>query len=150
MNLTAVVPVKVVPVMTTSAPRIPVVVESVRIFGVTLNVSVPPVPAGLVTWTGPVCAPAGTAALRELAVTLLGAALTPLNVTSVDPPRLEPLTVTRVPTGPELGASELTVGTRTTVNGRVFDAPAAVVIWIFPVVAVGGTWAVIWPSLSTM
>src|SRR5215510_10223219 len=69
LNLTRVAPVKVVPVIVTVEPRIPVGVERLVILGVTLKVRAPPVPAGLVIWTGPVEAPGGTMALSWLLLT---------------------------------------------------------------------------------
>src|SRR5690348_16947059 len=62
------------------------------------------VPAGVVTVTGPVAAPAGTNAWMATLDCTVKVALTPLNVTEVAPVRLEPLIDTLVPTAPLEGA----------------------------------------------
>ena len=62
------------------------------------------VPSGVVTDSGPVEAPAGTVAViftAELTVNV--DAGTPLNVTPVAPVNADPLIVTTLPTGPECG-----------------------------------------------
>ena len=70
MNVTAVVPVKFVPVMVTSVPTGPFSGAKRVIVGggtVTLNrVALVPVPWGVVTRTGPVVAPGGTVAAIEV------------------------------------------------------------------------------------
>ncbi len=59
-----------------------------------------------VTTTGPVVAPAGTAHVMLVLLQLVGDPLTPLNLTVLVPcvaPKLEPVIVTLVPTGPAPG-----------------------------------------------
>ncbi len=59
-----------------------------------------------VTTTLPFVAPLGTGTAIEVVLQLVGAAATPLNVTVLPPwlaPKYEPVIVTEVPTGPELG-----------------------------------------------
>lgn len=59
-----------------------------------------------VTMTGPEVAPAGTGVMIAVSFQFVGAAITPLKVTSLDPwlpPKFEPDIVTEVPTGPEAG-----------------------------------------------
>lgn len=59
-----------------------------------------------VTTTLPEAAPAGTGTVIPEAVQLVGVATTPLKVTMLvpcDPPKLVPVMVTEVPTGPEVG-----------------------------------------------
>ena len=59
-----------------------------------------------VTTTLPVVAPAGTGATMLVALQLVGVATVPLNVTVLVPcvaPKFVPVTVTEVPTAPELG-----------------------------------------------
>jgi hypothetical protein len=68
------------------------------------------VPPGVVTLTGPVTAPAGTVAERAVLETSVKPAGTPPNATAVAPPRLVPPIVTRVPTGPLVGAIEVIAG----------------------------------------
>ena len=72
-------------------------------------------------------------------------AAVPLNVTDVAPVNPEPLTVTEVPTGPELGANPVTVGAAAAVTVKLPElvpVPAEVVTEIGPVVAPDGTVAV--------
>ena len=73
-------------------------------------------PAGVVTVTGPVAAPAGTTAWIAASDCTVKVALNPLNVTEVAPVRPEPLIVTLVPTAPLAGAKLAIVGGETTVN----------------------------------
>ena len=59
-----------------------------------------------VTTTLPVEAPLGTVTAIEVSLQLLAVAVTPLNVTVLVPcvePKPEPVIVTDVPTGPEIG-----------------------------------------------
>src|SRR5215467_13424760 len=59
-----------------------------------------------VTTTFPLVAPAGTEATIAVALQLVGVTVVPLKVTVLVPcvaPKLEPLIVTEVPTGPEVG-----------------------------------------------
>ena len=59
-----------------------------------------------VTTTFPVVAPAGTGTTIVVAFQLVGVAVTPLNVTVLVPcvaPKLVPVIVTEVPTGPDVG-----------------------------------------------
>jgi hypothetical protein len=66
-----------------------------------------------VTVTLPDLAPDGTAATMRVALQLLAAAAVPLNRTTLEPcvaPKFEPLMVTAVPTGPEVGDKLVMVG----------------------------------------
>jgi hypothetical protein len=82
------------------------------IFGNTLKITaVAPVPAGLVTWMGPVSAPAGTTALSDVAVTAVGVTLTPpVNATDVASTRLVPLIVTTLATAAPAGTNVIGFG----------------------------------------
>jgi hypothetical protein len=62
-----------------------------------------PVPLGVVTSIVPLVAPDGTVNLILVAVSLLIAATTPPIVTEVAPSSAVPVTVTSVPTAPEVG-----------------------------------------------
>src|SRR5205085_8213552 len=71
------------------------------------------VPAAFDTRTRPVVAPAGTCAVRVLAVsTFTLVENTLLNDTLVPGPKFEPVIVTIVPTGPWVGVKLLIVGLR--------------------------------------
>jgi len=113
LNFTVLVPCvapKLVPVIVTGAVTAPEVTERLVMLGddepVTVNVTplleVPP----LDTTTGPVVAPAGTAAVIAVLVQFDVLAVTPLKVTlDVWPPepKFDPLMVTELPIEPEFG-----------------------------------------------
>jgi len=105
------------------------------------------VPAGVVTDTFPVVAPAGTVAV--ICVTLLTAneADVPLNLADVAPVKLLPVMVTTVPGCPLDGEKLLTigggVGAVTEKLAAEITLPVGVVTDIFPVVALAGTVVVI-------
>jgi hypothetical protein len=99
-------------------------------------------------------APAGTNALicDEVADedgTTANVAPVPLKSTAVAFSRFEPLIVTPVPTGPEVGLNEEIVGVQppglATVKFEALVAvPSPLITWITPVVAPPGTAALIW------
>jgi hypothetical protein len=68
------------------------------------------VPAGVVTLSVPVVAPAGTVAWIAVAEVTVKLALTPLNATAVAPVKFVPLIVTLLPTGPLVGVKPEIVG----------------------------------------
>jgi hypothetical protein len=75
-----------------------------------------------VTTTGPEVAPLGTGTTIEFATQEDGDAVTPLNVTVLTPceePKLLPLIVTDVPTGPIVGESPERTGTIRTQNWKL-------------------------------
>jgi len=101
-DITAVAPVKSVPLMVTLMPTGPLVDAKLVIVGELTTVNVPvlvAVPPDVVTLSGPVVAPAGTVAWIAVADVTVKAALTPLNVTAVAPVKFVPLMVTLLPTG---------------------------------------------------
>src|SRR6185312_13355671 len=88
-----------------------VTVRGVPPCAVTVNDAVlAPVPAGVVTAIGPVAAPAGTVAVIWVAELTVNVAALPPKVTAVAPVKPLPVLVTDVPTGPEVGVNEETVG----------------------------------------
>jgi hypothetical protein len=99
-----------------------------------------------VTTTFPVLAPSGTTVVICVALHVEDDATNPLNETVLAPcvvPKLDPEIVTCVPTGPEVGDSEVIVGAVATENGRpLLDRPLTVTT-TFPVMAPAGTDAVI-------
>jgi len=125
LNLTAVAPVKLVPVMLTDVPTGPLRGVKPVIVGpgaVTVKLAaLAPVPPGVVTLMGPLVAPAGTVAVIEMAeLTVKEDALVPLNLTAVAPVKFVPVMLTDVPTGPLVGVKPEIVGLRTvTVNVAV-------------------------------
>lgn len=100
---------KFVPVIVTNVPTEPEDGDRPEMLGpddgtvkFTPLLAVPPT----ITTTFPVVAPDGTAATMLVALQLVGLAVTPLKVTVLDPcdgPKFDPLIVTDVPTGPEIG-----------------------------------------------
>src|SRR5262245_17135627 len=110
------------------------------IFGVTVNVAPLLATPPTVTQTAPVVAPAGTAATMLVVDQLVGAAVTPLNMTVLVPcvpPNVVPVIVTAVPTGPLVGASVVILGA--TVNVTPLLARPPTVTTTAPVVAPAGT-----------
>src|SRR5262249_18122072 len=106
LNATAVAPVKFVPLMLTLVPTCPVAGVKPGAAGAFATVNAPElcaVPAPVVTLSGPVVAPAGTAVWMEVSEDTVKLALTPLNATAVAPVNLVPLMVTLVPTCPVAG-----------------------------------------------
>src|SRR5882672_778168 len=88
-------------------------------FGARLTVNVTPLLATpfAVTTTGPVVAPLGTDATMLLALQLEGVATIPLNAIVLVPcadPKLVPVIVTLVPTGPDVGDRAAILGVRAT------------------------------------
>jgi hypothetical protein len=113
-NVTAVAPVKFVPVMTTLVPTGPLVgLKFVMVGGgMTVKlVALVAVPPGVVTAIGPVVAPAGTVAVICVErSTLKVAALTPLKVTEVAPVKFVPVITTLSPVPPLVGEKLEIVG----------------------------------------
>ena len=152
LNVTAVAPVKFVPVIVTVLPTGPLVGVKLVIVGgggggaSTVNVlALVAVPPGVVTRSSPVVAPAGTGARMVVAEsTVKLVALTPLNVTAVAPVKFVPVIVTVLPTGPLVGVKPVIVGAFETVTwtpAEVVVLPAAsraraVRVWVEPLAAV--------------
>ena len=113
LNVTAVAPVKFVPLSVTLLPTGPLVGVKLVIVGglpIVNALTLVAVPPGVVTLSGPVVAPAGTVTWIVVAEVTVKLALTPLNVTAVAPVKFVPLSVTLVPTGPLVGAKLVIVG----------------------------------------
>src|SRR5207247_5464928 len=88
-----------------------------------------PVPADVVTLSGPVVAPAGTVAwITVVDVTVKVVALVPLNRTAVTPVKFVPLMVTFAPTGPLVGEKLVMVGGGVTVKLVLLVRVAAAVV----------------------
>src|SRR5207247_896685 len=104
LKVTAVAPVKFVPLIVTVVPTGPLVgVKLVMVGGLAVTVKLlelVAVPPEVVTLSGPVVAPLGTVAEIEVAVVTVKVALVPLKVTAVAPVKFVPLIVSVVPTGP--------------------------------------------------
>ena len=139
LNRTAVAPVKLVPVIVTLAPTAPLAGVKLAIVGATKKlVALGAVPAGVVTLSGPVVAPAGTVVWIAVSDVTVNVALTPLNATAVAPLKLVPLIVTLIPTAPPVGAKLVTFGS-TTKDAALVAVPPGAVTLSEPVVAPDGT-----------
>jgi hypothetical protein len=148
LNVTAVAPVKFVPVIVTDVPTAPNVgVNEVIVGGGTVKlVRLDPVPPGAVTLIGPVVAVAGTVAVicvAEFTVNVVAAAL--LNVTAVAPVKFVPVIVTDVPASPDVGVNDVIVGqvVLATVKPAKVSVPSAFVTSTAPLVVPVPTTAVI-------
>jgi hypothetical protein len=147
LNVTVLVPCvapKFVPLIVTEVPTAPEAGDSPLILGATVTVKVTPLLArpAAVTTTGPVVAAEGTVTPMLVAVQLLiFVAAAPLKVTvPCVEPKLLPAMVTDVPTGPEVGESELIDGAGAlTVKVTPLLATPPAVTTTGPVVAAEGT-----------
>jgi len=115
-NLTAVAPVKFVPLIVTDVPTGPLFGENEVIVGAaplfTVNfVPLVSVPEGVVTEIFPVVAPEGTVAVIFVSELTVNVVVVPLNFTAVAPENPVPLIVTDVPTGPLFGENDVIGGT---------------------------------------
>src|SRR6267378_458747 len=113
LNATAVVPATFVPSMVTTVPGGPPVGKKPLIVGGSTTLKMEllvAVPAGVVTLTGPVVAPAGTVAWMAVSELIVKLAPTPWNATAVAPVKFVPSIVTLVPTGPLGGVKLAMVG----------------------------------------
>jgi hypothetical protein len=142
LNVTAVAPVKFVPVIVTLVPTGPLVGVKLAIVGAAMKLlALVAVPAAVVTLIGPVVTPVGavaTIAVTDVTVTL--AALSPLNFTAVTPVKFVPLIVTLAPAGPLVGVKLVIVGGMRTVKlPALVPVPPAVVTESGPLVAAAGT-----------
>jgi hypothetical protein len=147
LKVTAVVPVKFVPLIVTLVPTVPLVGEKFVIVGalaVTVKLlALVAVPSDVVTIIGPVVAPLGTVAVIDVDELTVKLALTPLKATAMVAVKFVPLIVTLVPTGPLVGLKLVIVGAlAATVKLLALVAvPPEVVTLIGPIVAPPGTLA---------
>src|SRR3989442_9597340 len=142
LNFTVLVPCvapKLVPVIVTDVATGPLVGERFVMLGDRVTVKLTPLLARppTVTTTFPVVAPAGTGATMLVADQLVGVAVVPLNVTVLVPcvaPKLVPVIVTDVATGPLVGERLVTLGVGRTVKLTPLLATAPTVTTTLPVV----------------
>ena len=137
---------KLVPVIVTDVPIGPEVGDRLVMLGaVTAKLTPALARPPTVTTTLPVVAPRGTGATILVAAQLVGVATIPLNVTVLvpcDAPKLVPLIVTEVPTGPEVGERLVMLGAVTVKFTPALARPPTVTTTL-PVVAPRGTGATI-------
>ena len=133
LKATAVAPVNPEPLMVTRVPAGPLLGENELIAGagavVTLKLLVLRVaPYGVATEIGPLPAPVGTDAVIWVSDTTAKVAATPPNATEVAPVNAEPVIVTLVPTGPDVGENDVTAGA----PGVVLVVPKSVALTAVP------------------
>ena len=111
-KLTAVAPVKLVPVMVTVAPAAADVGVNEVIVGAAINVNPVrvPVPTGVVTLTSPDVPFATTAVMLVALTTVKDVAAVPPKVTAVAPVKLVPVMVTVAPVPADAGVNEVMAG----------------------------------------
>jgi hypothetical protein len=154
LNLTAVTPVKLVPLIVTDVPGEPLFGARPLILGPIVNE--PPlvtVPADVVTEILPVVAPLGTVVLIRVTLATENVAETPLNLTALTLENPVPLIPTAVPTPPLVGVKLVMVSPFpcvTTKLALLVPVPAAVVTEIGPVVAPAGTVVMMFPGPTTV
>ena len=116
LNVTELVPCEVpnpLPLIVTTVPAMPELVDKFVMFGSTANCTPLLGPASTVTTTRPVVAAAGTVTTIDLDPQLVGVAATPLKVTVLlpcDPSKPVPVIVTEVPTIPDVVERPVIVG----------------------------------------
>ena len=112
-KLTAVAPVKLVPVMVMTAPVNEDVGVNELIMGAGINVKLPEelaVPPAVVTDIVPVVPLATTAVMLVALTTVKEVAAVPPKLTAVAPVKLVPVMVTTAPVAADEGVNEVTVG----------------------------------------
>lgn len=139
------------PEMVTDVPAAPDAGDRLEMLGASMTVKLTPVLATppTVTTTLPVLAPEGTGVWIDVALQLVGVAVTPLNVTVLPPcvaPKFVPDIVTTVPTAPEVGDRLEIVGLGATVKLTPLLAIPPTITTTFPVVAPAGTGVLIVPA----
>jgi hypothetical protein len=145
---------KLVPVIVTEVPTGPDVVDRLVMLGTGTTVKFTPLLATppTVKTTLPVVAPEGTGTTIFVALQLVGVAVVPLNLTVLVPcvaPKFVPLTVTEVPTAPEVGETFVMLGgAPVTVKSWPLLATPATVTTTLPVVVPFGTLATILVALQ--
>jgi hypothetical protein len=116
LNETVLVPwvvPKFAPAIVTGVPTGPDIGFKLAMLGETVKDTELLAPPATVTKTFPVAAPVGTGATMLVAIQLVGVAAIPLKVIVLAPcvaPKLEPVMVTKVPTGPAVGFRLVTFG----------------------------------------
>ena len=150
-KLTAVAPVKLVPVMVTVAPAAADVGVNEVIVGAAINVNPVrvPVPTGVVTLTLPDDPDATTAVILVALTKVNEVAAVPPKLTAVTPVKLVPVMVTVVPDPADVGVKEVMVGGTLNVNPARVAVPPPVVTLTLPVAPLPTT-AVIRVALDTV
>jgi len=147
---------KLLPVIVTGVPTEPDVADRLVMLGGTVTVNGTPLLADppTVTTTGPVVAPVGTFTVMLVALQVVAVpAFVPLKVTVFVPwldPKLVPVIVTGVFTGPDGTDRLVMLGATLTVNGTPLLAKPPTVTTTGPLVAPAGTFTVILVGLQVV
>jgi hypothetical protein len=140
-KLTAVAPVKFVPVRVTVAPLAALVGVKEVITGAGMNVNPAriPVPPGVVTLTFPLVPAATTAVMLVAETTLKEVAAVPPKLRAVAPVKFVPVRVTVAPLAALVGVKEAITGAGINVNPARTPVPPGVVTLTFPLVPAATT-----------
>ena len=133
-KLTAVAPLKLVPVIVIDAPVPPLAGVNEVIVGIGINVNplLDAVPPGVVTLTLPDAPVPTTAVILVAELTVNEEAATPPKLTTVAPLKLVPVINTDVPAPPLDGVNDVIVGDGTNVKPVIVAVPPVVVTLILP------------------
>ncbi len=133
-KLTAVAPVKLVPVIVTIMPLVPLVGEKEVIVGgeIKIKPGLVPIPPGVVTATFPEDPNATTAMMLVAETTVNDAAAVPPKLTAVAPVKLVPVIVTVIPLTPLVGVKEVIVGAGIKIKPGLVAVPPGVVTETLP------------------
>ena len=138
-KVTALAPVKPLPVRVTLVPTAPEAGVKLASLGPPVTVKLAAlvaVPATLLTVTGPLAAPQGTMAVIFVALHTVKDAGVPAKQTALAPAKPLPVRVTLVPTAPEAGVKPASVGAAMTLKLTALVAvPPGVVTVTGPLVA---------------
>lgn len=113
LKVRAVAPLKLLPVIVTADPMMPLVGVNEVMLGMNVTtklLALAATPATVVMLTAPVVAPGGTLARNCVGESNVKIAATPLSVTELTLIKFVPVTVINVPTGPIVGLKEVMVG----------------------------------------
>ena len=132
---------KPVPAITTNVPTVPLVGDRLVTVGTTVKfTALLGTPSTAIT-TFPVVATVVTGTTMDPALQFVGVAIVPLNVTVLVPcvdPKFVPVSVTSVPTGPDIGDRLAILGVGSTVNTAVLLDSELLVTTTFPALEPAG------------
>lgn len=142
---------KFVPKIVTGIPGGPLFGLRLLMFGVTVNVTALLAKAPTLTTTPPVVAPGGTRTTMLVALQLCADACVPLKVIVLGPcvaPKVVPVMVTELATGPDVGERLVMLGTTVKGTPLLVRPPTVTLTLTFPGVAVFGTGTMMLVSLQ--
>jgi len=133
-KLTAVTPVKFVPVITIDVPALPLVGVNEVIVGAGMNVKpmIDVVPPGVIILTLPVAPAPTTAVILVAELTVNEVAATPPKLTAVAPLKFVPVIVIDVPAPPLDGENDVIVGAGMNVKPVIDTVPPGVITLTLP------------------